>query len=223
MDLRELRRRQHGRRGALPRLRDLALHDPTTDPLHLIASHRPRVRRRPIVPSRTVALLAIAAVVAVAAVITFGPVVTLAADPTQGPAASTPAPPTCAERFPAEGPAGVDLRLGCIVGEVVGLYTAGQATPPAPLSTYAIVVAALVLVAVIAVWLLGKALARRASRRLAPVLASEWWVCASCRSVNAAGVARCYSCGSDRPDGPMLRTDEHPEVAQSFGSTRKRG
>ncbi|HUG29854.1 MAG TPA: hypothetical protein VMQ65_04980 [Candidatus Limnocylindria bacterium] len=70
---------------------------------------------------------------------------------------------------------------------------------------------------------MGRLVARRAGRRLAPVLAGEWWICDSCRSVNGAGVARCYSCGSGRPDGPMLTTDEHPEISQTFGSRRKRG
>ena len=82
---------------------------------------------------------------------------------------------------------------------------------------------AAVLAAAVLVILAGRFLRRRAGRRLAPVLADEWWVCASCRSVNGAGVARCYSCGSARPDGPTLRTDTAPATPQSFGSTRKRG
>lgn len=151
-----------------------------------------------------------------------GPASAHGADPTPDPAA-TARPASCAERFPAEGPAGVDLRLGCIVGEVVGLYTPGQAVAPAPLSSYAIVVAIVAVGVVIAVWLVGRLVARRAGRRLAPVLPGEWWVCATCRSVNGAAVARCYSCGSGRPDGPSLRTDADPSTPQSFGSTRKRG
>lgn len=213
-------------------MRDLALHDRAPDTHHLTSTGRhPGSGRRAAsrgTPTRIAAhernpLVARLAPLVLAAMLGLGsPAGVLADDPTQAP--GVPAgPPSCAERFPAEGPAGVDLRLGCIVSEVVGLYTAGQSAPPPPLSTYATVVAALVLATVIAVWLAGRFVARRAGRRMAPVLAAEWWICASCRSVNGAGVARCYSCGSGRPDGPMLTTDEHPEIAQSFGSTRKRG
>lgn len=150
------------------------------------------------------------------------PAATLAADPTPDPGASA-RPPTCSERFAEEGPAGVDLRLGCIVSEVVGLYTAGQAGAPPPLSSYAIALALLVLGVVVLAVVAGRFIGRQAGERLAPVLADEWWVCASCRSVNGAGIARCYSCGSSRPDGPTLRTDTAPATPQSFGSTRKRG
>ena len=213
-------------------MRDLAVHDRAPDPHHLTGTRRHRRSGRRaasrgtatrMAPHARGSLLALLAPLVLAAMLGLGSAAgVLAADPTQAP--GVPAgPPTCAERFPAEGPAGVDLRLGCIVSEVVGLYTAGQTAPPPPLSTYAMVVAAFVLAAVVAVWLAGRFVARRAARRMAPVLAAEWWICASCRSVNGAGVARCYSCGSGRPDGPMLTTDEHPEIAQSFGSTRKRG
>lgn len=143
-------------------------------------------------------------------------------DPTPGPASET-APPSCADRFPAEGPAGVDLRLGCIVGELVGLYTARDARPPAPLSSYAIAAGALLVGVLVVVWFAGRLVARRAGRRLAPVLPDEWWVCATCRSVNGAGVERCYSCGAGRPDGPTLPTDASPGIPQSFGEGRKRG
>ncbi len=151
-----------------------------------------------------------------------GPPMSIAADPTAGPAA-TQRPPTCAERFPDQGPAGVDLRLGCIVGEVVGLYRPGHAAVPAPLSSYALLVGFLVVGALFVVWLVSRLVARRAGRRLAPVLANAWWVCGSCKSVNGAGVTRCYSCASPPPDGPTMTTDDNPSIPQSFGSTRKRG
>ena len=150
------------------------------------------------------------------------PAAVLAADRTPDPNA-TARPPSCAERFPEDGPAGVDLRLGCIVSEVAGLYTAGQGAAPPPLSSYAIVLVGLGIGAAAVALLVGRLLRGRAGRRLAPVLADEWWVCASCRSVNGAGVGRCYSCGSARPDGPTLRTDAAPATPQSYGSTRKRG
>jgi hypothetical protein len=47
---------------------------------------------------------------------------------------ASPRPPTCAERYPADGPGGVDLQLGCVVNEVVGSYLglggAGGSDPP---------------------------------------------------------------------------------------------
>jgi hypothetical protein len=221
----------------LPRLRDLALHHGAPDTHHLTPSSPPRATEAAqaaraafraqvaldVLTSRVVlaARVTLAALVVVAAILMPG--AALAADPTPDPVAQTASPPTCSDRFPAEGPAGVDLRLGCIVSEVVGLYTAGQAEPPPPLSSYAIFVGLVVVGAVVTVWLVGRFVARRAGRRMAPVLAGEWWICGSCRSVNGAGVTRCYSCGSGRPDGPMLTTDEHPQISQSFGNRRKRG
>jgi hypothetical protein len=185
----------------------MALDDPATDPDRLTPSR-----------SRRVALAALLALAAIGV-----PGALFAADPTPPPNGQTVNPPTCADRFPEAGPAGVDLRLGCIVSEVVGLYTAGQAAPPPPLSSYAIFLGVGALGAIVAAWLVGRLVARRAGRRLAPVLAGQWWICGTCRSVNGAGVERCYSCGSGRPDGPMLTTEEHPEFSQSFGSRRKRG
>jgi hypothetical protein len=150
----------------------------------------------------------------------------LAADPTPDPA-GTPHPPTCAERFPEDGPGGIDLKLGCIVGEVVGVYVPGQAKPPAPLSSYAILVGIMLIglasVIVLGTRLVARLAARSAGRRLAPVLPSEWWVCATCRSVNGAQVEHCYSCRSTRPEGPALMTDDRPDIPQTFGSRRKRG
>jgi hypothetical protein len=150
----------------------------------------------------------------------------LAADPTPDPAA-TIRPPTCAERFPSEGPAGVDLRLGCIVGEVVGVYTPGQPELPVPMSSYAIAVVLFVIGILIVILFTGRFLhwlaARSIGRRLAPVLPGEWWVCASCKSVNGANAGRCYSCGAGRPDGPALMTDDQPNIPQSFGRKRKSG
>jgi hypothetical protein len=152
---------------------------------------------------------------------------TLGADPSPGPTPS-PAidpsrPPTCAERFPDEGPAGVDLRLGCIVGSVVGVYTTAQSAMATPLSSYAIMFGIVIGIGVVAVWFVGRLLARRAGERLAPVMPVEWWVCGTCKSVNGAQAARCYSCGSTRPVGPTMSTDEHPGISQSFGSKRKSG
>jgi hypothetical protein len=132
-------------------------------------------------------------------------------------------PPTCAERFPDPGPAGVDLRLGCIVSEVLGLYTSRDPTRPPPLSTYAIVtiggLAAAALIGAMALRLLG----RRTARRLAPATPDAWWVCDRCHSVNGAGVTRCYACGAPPPGGPLMTTAARPETPQQFGATRKSG
>ena len=144
-----------------------------------------------------------------------------AADPTATPAVA--GPPTCSERYPAEGPAGVDLRLGCLIGELVGHYTGSVGEDATPASTYALVVIGLLLAGVLAVWMVGRLIGRAAGRRLAPVRPEEWWLCPTCRSVNGAGVQHCYSCGALRPEGPTLRTDDAPTTAQSFGSSRKRG
>jgi hypothetical protein len=140
----------------------------------------------------------------------------MAADPSAPPEAR---PPTCAERFPEEGPAGVDLRLGCVVSEVVGLYTPGQASAPPTISTYALTLVGVSLSVAVLGLLATRLLARRAGEALAPVMPDAWWQCPSCRSVNGAGVTRCYSCGSPRPaDGDVtLATEENPGTPQSFG------
>ena len=141
----------------------------------------------------------------------------LGADPASLP---TPRPPTCAERFPAEGPAGVDLRLGCIVSEVVGLWRPDQASPPPTLSAYAITLGILV-AAAIGLGLVGtRLIARRAGARLASTTPEAWWVCASCHSINGLNSGRCYNCAAARPDvtgGPPLLTSDAPSIPQSFG------
>ena len=58
---------------------------------------------------------------------------------------------------------------------------------------------------------------RAAGRRLAPILPDEWWLCATCRSVNAIKVQRCYSCGGPVSGGPTLLTDDVPATPQTFG------
>ena len=140
----------------------------------------------------------------------------IAADPSTPPEAR---PPTCAERFPEAGPAGVDLRLGCLVSEIVGVYTPGQASAPPTISTYALALVAIALGAAVVAVLATRQLARRAGEALAPVTPDTWWQCPTCRSVNGAGVTRCYSCGSPRPADVVvtLETDDRPGTPQSFG------
>ena len=161
------------------------------------------------------ALRSIAAVFLLVAILT-APAVALATDPTSAPVVGAP---TCAERFPAEGPAGVDLRLGCIVSELVGLYSPGQASAPPTISTYALVLIGIALAGGVLALAGTRLLARRAGQALAPVMPDAWWQCPACRSVNAAGATRCYSCGSPRPAdvGVILATDETPGTPQSFG------
>jgi hypothetical protein len=125
--------------------------------------------------------------------------------------------PSCSERFPAEGPAGVDLRLGCIVSELVGLYTASNRGEPPRLSAYVLVLAGGVAAGALRVALALRLLARRASERLAPVTPAEWWVCPECQSVNATSASRCYACGSPPGDGPMLPTEGRDEPRSPLG------
>lgn len=129
-------------------------------------------------------------------------------------------PPTCLDRYPADGPAGVDLLLGCIVNEVAQTYLgAGQRTngEPPRISAYrgqiALLFTVLVLLAV-GLW----AVRRRAGRRLAPVTPAAWWSCDGCRSLNAAGRTACYRCGRPWQAGSAeLRADAEPLATQSFG------
>lgn len=118
----------------------------------------------------------------------------IAADPT-----APPSRPTCDERFPADGPAGIDLRLGCLVGEVVGTFTGTtDQGDPAPLSSYLepLLFTSLALAGAVAALLLSR---RLLGRRLAPVTPAEWWTCDACRSVNPGSGSRCYGCGAPRP------------------------
>lgn len=139
-----------------------------------------------------------------------------AADPTP-----TPRPPTCAERFPADGPAGVDQRLGCIVSELVGHYTTGGVGEPVPISTYLgpliVLVGGFALLFLAFHYMLG-----RGQRRMAAAAPSEWWLCPDCHSVNGQARPKCYSCNRPwTPDAPVVPTSERPEFVQRFGGDRK--
>ena len=150
--------------------------------------------------------LAAALVAGLVAGLATAPMAALAADPPGGPAGHAP---TCQERYPGDGPAGVDLQLGCVIAQLVGAYTGADSSDPAPLSSYLRPVAIVgLLVAAVAIALV--VVRRRLGRRLAPVLAAEWWSCPACRSVNPAVATSCYSCGSPRTTDarPMARDDE---------------
>lgn len=143
-----------------------------------------------------------------------------AADPTADPT-PTEHPPTCAERYPADGPAGIDLRLGCIASELVGHYTGSGTGEPVRVSTYLGPALALVGTLLLAFVLIRFARGR-AGERLAAAAPSEWWLCLKCHSVNAAGRPACYSCGTPwTPDAPVVPTSERPEFVQRFGGDRK--
>ena len=146
------------------------------------------------------------------------PGVALAGDPTGAPGVS---PASCDERYPEAGPAGVDLRLGCIVSQVVGLYTAGQSEPPPTLSAYVVGLLAISLAAVVVAALAVRLVRGAAGRRLAPAVPGAWWQCPACRSVNAAGASRCYSCGAPRAEDTILVTDASPATPQSFGRGKR--
>jgi hypothetical protein len=151
------------------------------------------------------------------AVLLSMPLAAFGADPAP---VETARPPTCAERFPAEGPAGVDLRLGCIVSEVVGLWRPGQAAAPPTLSAYAIALGVLVAATIGLGLVATRVLARRAGARLAPTIPEAWWVCPACHSINGLAASRCYNCGApqvaDATAAPML-TSHVPSTPQSSG------
>jgi hypothetical protein len=142
-----------------------------------------------------------------------------AADPGASPApVAATHQPTCAERFPADGPGGVDLQLGCVVRELIGYFGGlGPSDEPQRLTGYLLPIAAvsLGLVALLAV---ARSLHRRASRRIAPATPVAWWSCPACRSLNAAGRASCYRCGRPFEERAIeMRTDAEPPAPQSFG------
>lgn len=141
-----------------------------------------------------------------------------AAEPSPTPS-PTPRPPTCTERYPEEGPAGIDLRLACIVQELLGLGQPGDR--PARISEWAGTIALLAglgFAAFLVVYTIAGRLKRRFDRRTAPARPGAWWQCPDCRSVNGTGRATCYSCARARPpDALVLPTAETPIMVQRFG------
>lgn len=130
------------------------------------------------------------------------------------------ASPICAERYPADGPAGIDLLLGCIVNEVMQSYLgagAGTSDKPPRVSQWFGPIA-IVVAATVALLLVLRGARQRAGRRLAPAAPTIWWSCPGCRSVSAAGTATCYRCGWALEEGATeLRADAEPLAPQSFG------
>jgi uncharacterized paraquat-inducible protein A len=118
----------------------------------------------------------------------------------------------------------VDLRLGCIVSEIVGLWRPDAAAAPPPLSAYAIA-AGILVAAMIGLGLVAtRLLARRAGERLAATTPEAWWVCPACHSINGLKAARCYSCAAPQPvDAGMasMPTGDVPLTSQSFGRAKR--
>jgi len=143
--------------------------------------------------------------------LTLGPATALAGDPPSGSPAHDP---TCQERYPNDGPGGVDLQLGCVIAQVVGAYSGADTRDPAPLSSYLrpLLLVALLGAGLIVALLLAR---RRLGRRLAPVLAAEWWSCPTCHSVNPGVATSCYACGTARPeDAPTMARDDEARSAR---------
>lgn len=141
-----------------------------------------------------------------------------AADPSPSPQPSAQRP-SCAERYPANGPGGVDLQLGCVVAEIVGGSTSlGPSKDPERMSTWLLrlgAFAAGLLLLVLAV----RALDRRLNARMAPAAPASWWSCPRCRSLNDDHATRCYACGEawseaaltiDGPTGRPRDPDAEP-------------
>lgn len=123
------------------------------------------------------------------------------------PQPSSPPPRTCADRFPADGPGGVDLQLGCIAAEIVASAT-GSARPVgrARISEWILPIGGALGGLLLLAWL-TRALHGRLNRRLAPAEPATWWVCPGCRSLNPGPGASCYACGTRRnPDAVTIET-----------------
>jgi hypothetical protein len=149
-----------------------------------------------------------------------GAALALAADPSP-----TPRPPTCAELYPAEGPAGIDLQLGCLIRELVGTYTGERVDPtqPARISQWLGPIAAF-LVLLLLVALAIRLVRRRLGERLAPERPIAWWQCPACQSINQAGHERCYRCHAPwTPEAGVIPTADRPIMTQRFGGDRKKG
>lgn len=151
------------------------------------------------------------------------PITVAAADPAATPTstpAPTPRPLTCAERYPDPGPGGLDLRIPCIVRELMGLVEDPGDRPPRLtewLPTIALLAAGGLIAAVILGRMVGAARARM-GWRLAPAAPGLRWSCPRCHSANEPSRERCYSCGlAWTPEAMTMPVSEHPVMVQSFG------
>ena len=129
-----------------------------------------------------------------------------AADPTSPGA-------TCDERYPEAGPAGLDLRFGCIAAELLGHYTGTDDTAAAPRISAWLLPMGLALGALMLLMVVVRLVRRRAGAALAPATPEAWWQCPSCKSLNAEGRPACYGCRRPwSPDALIIPTAERPET-----------
>jgi hypothetical protein len=98
-----------------------------------------------------------------------------------------------------DGSAGLDLRLLCTIGEIVGHYTGETYESPSdvPVLLLGSVVAGVGALAALLSVLLVRLVSRWAAPRRPPD--DAWWTCAACRSFNEPTVSACYHCGLARP------------------------
>ena len=110
------------------------------------------------------------------------------------PGVAAAADPDC-RTLATDGSAGLDLRLLCTLGEIVGHYTgtsyaSPEDVPVALLGGMAAGLGAVVALAVLLLVRLGRHWAR--PRRPAD---EEWWACPACHSLNEPTLTTCYRCG----------------------------
>jgi hypothetical protein len=135
------------------------------------------------------------------------------AAPSEAPAAS----PNCAERYPDPGPAGIDLRLGCIVSALIGATAGADPSTPPRISAWLGPLGA-ILLAILLLVMVARRVRRSAGRRLASVEPAAWWSCPACRSLNAEGSAACYRCGHPwDPTIPILTPSPEGLADQAIG------
>lgn len=138
-----------------------------------------------------------------------------AADPSPSADPSPTRRPTCAERYPVDGPGGVDLQLGCVIAELVsGSTSLGPSRDPERMSTWLIRLGAFVAGSLLLA-LAARALFRRLNQEMMPVPPGSWWSCPRCRSLNEDRVSRCYACGE--PWTPAALTLDTPDSRPHHG------
>ncbi|MEO8461877.1 MAG: hypothetical protein ABI555_01580, partial [Chloroflexota bacterium] len=121
------------------------------------------------------------------------------ADPSPAPSPTpspTDDPRTCAQRYPIDGPGGVNLQIACIVVEFVAADAKSEAKAEAQARIASGFGPVVVLVsAAVVAWIAVQWMSRRTGARLAPTQPARWWSCTHCRSLTAIGITNCYRCG----------------------------
>ena len=102
----------------------------------------------------------------------------------------------------ADGTAGLDLRVLCTLGKIVGHYTGQSYESPADVPVPLLGALALGLGAATALAIVVPIrLARRWARPRRPA-DEAWWACGGCHSFNEPSLSTCYHCGAARPAPP---------------------